>query len=245
VDLQVWRAGARLDGPTPAAELVAWLEEPEQRAPRSVWLDIDHACGLAMLGRFSEARQLVAATRATLVDRGSQLELGNFTGEMAAEIELLAGEPEAAAALAAEGCALLGSHGDRYFRAPIAGRLAQVLATIGRLDEVNDAIELTKQLTTEDDTQPRYRWMQAKAVVLARSGHHLDAEQFVRQAIAIADTTDLLNDQADAYQTLATVLTLAGRFRLGANAMRESLDRYTRKGNLVMMERLSERLGRT
>jgi class 3 adenylate cyclase/tetratricopeptide (TPR) repeat protein len=245
VDLQIWRAGARLDGPTPAAELVAWLEEPEQRAPRSVWLDVDHACGLAMLGRFNEARTLIAATRAALVDRGSQLELGNCIGEMAAEIELLAGEPEAAAALAAEGCDLLEAHGDRYFRAPIAGRLGQILATIGRLDEANDAIELTKQLTTEDDTQPRYRWMQAKAVVLARTGHHLDAEELAGQAIAIADTTDLLNDQADAYQTLATVLMLAGSLRPAANAMRESLDRYTRKGNLVMMERLSERLART
>lgn len=52
----------------------------------------------------------------------------------------------------------------------------------------------------------------------------------------------MLNAQGSAYADLGTVLTRAGFPDEAAAALAQALDRYERKGNLVMAQRLRERL---
>jgi tetratricopeptide (TPR) repeat protein len=68
------------------------------------------------------------------------------------------------------------------------------------------------------------------ARVLARRGEHGEAERLGREAIAIADGTDDLRRQGNAYLDLAEVLSLAGRPNEAADMLQEALDRYERKG---------------
>jgi tetratricopeptide (TPR) repeat protein len=236
---------ARLDGPTPVADLLAWLDEPEQRQVQDLWLDSYRAQALAMLGRVEEARAIIAETRAGTADRGGRLELAVFTGQQSAEIELLAGDPAAAADLATEGCRQLESLGEHYFQSPMLARLARILCILDRLDDVDELVERVRRVGASDEGEVGSRWRQAKAVALARRGRHAEAEELARAAVAIAETTDILNNRADAYADLAEVLALAGKADEATEALREALDRYTRKGNVVMSRRIRERLMRT
>ncbi len=78
--------------------------------------------------------------------------------------------------------------------------------------------------------------------MLARRGEHAQAEHLAREAIEIGDETDALNLQGDAYADLAEVLSLAGKPDAAATALEQALERYERKGNLVMAQRTGKRL---
>jgi hypothetical protein len=60
--------------------------------------------------------------------------------------------------------------------------------------------------------------------------------------VAIGEETDLLDAQGDTYADLGEVLSLADRAQEAASALEQALDRYERKGNLVMAGRTRERL---
>ena len=233
-DLRPWRGGARLDGPMPVADLLAWLDEPEQHQVHDPWLDSYRAHALAMLGRVDEARAIIAETRAEVAERGSRLEVAVFTGQYSAEIELLAGDPVAAADFATEGCRQLESLGERYFQTPMLARLARILCVLDRLDDADELVERVRRMGASNDGEAGCRWRQAKAVLLARRGHHAEAEEHVRAAVAIAETTDLLNNRADAYADLAEALALGGKADEATEALEQALERYERKENLVM-----------
>ena len=83
---------------------------------------------------------------------------------------------------------------------------------------------------------------QARAKVLARRGEHAEAERLAREAVAIGATTEHLNAQGDANADLAEVLLLGGKADEAAAALEQALDRYERKGNLVMARRMRDRL---
>ena len=52
----------------------------------------------------------------------------------------------------------------------------------------------------------------------------------------------MLNAQGDAYADLAEVLLLSGKADEAAAALEQALERYERKGNLVMAQRMRDRL---
>ena len=75
----VARAGGRFFGATPVSELLAWLDENEPRAGRDHVLRAYRAGALAMLGRFDEARAILAEARAELAERGGGVLLATIT----------------------------------------------------------------------------------------------------------------------------------------------------------------------
>jgi tetratricopeptide (TPR) repeat protein len=244
-DLRAWRGGVGLIGPAPIDELLEWLDQPEQRRVSDYWLDAVRAHALAMLDRTDEARTIMADTRAALADRGAVFELAIFTGDQSAEIELLAGEPAAAADMLSHACRELETLGDHYHRPAMVARLAHVLSTLGRFDEANELVERIGHLDASDDVGVQIRLRQARALTLASRGRHHEAKELARAAVAMADTTDLLNDQADTYVDLAEVLALGGEPNEAAEALQEALHRYDRKGNVVMSRRVRVRLTST
>ena len=244
-DLRTFGCGVRLDGSMPLPELVAWLEEPEQRQAHDPWLKANGALALAMLDRIDEGRRLIAEALAWCADRGWRVELGVFTGQQAAEIELLAGDPAAAAEFAADGCSQLDRLGDQYFRPSMVARLAQILCGLDRLDEADLLVERAGPLVTSDDAEIGCRWRLVRAVLLARRGRHEEAEALARAAVAISEATDLANERGGAYVQLADVLALGGKADEAAAALREALSRYDDKGNVVMSRRVRERLRQT
>src|SRR5436309_15757403 len=91
-----------------------------------------------MLGRFEESRAILASVRTELADRGAKLQLGGVTGQMGVELELLAGDPAAAAKLGEEGCRLLEEAGERSFLSTALGYLRQVQRALGRYEGAAD-----------------------------------------------------------------------------------------------------------
>ena len=85
-------------------------------------------------------------------------------------------------------------------------------------------------------------WRQVRAKVRARRGEHVEAERLALEAVAIGEGTDVLNSQGDAHADLAEVLMLSGKAVEAAAALEQALDRYERKGNLVMARRARARL---
>ena len=90
------RAAGRFFGTTPVSELLAWLDENEPRAGRDHLLRAYRAGALAMLGRFDEARAILAEARAELAERGGGVLLAAITAFVSVWVELWADDPAAA-----------------------------------------------------------------------------------------------------------------------------------------------------
>ena len=224
------------------SELLAWLDENEPGAGRDHWLRAYRAGALAMLGRFDEARAILAEARAELAERGGGVLLANITAFESVWVELWAGDPAAAAEFGAAGCRLFEELGELGFLSTAAGNLAQALYALDRLDEADAWAGRAIELGASDDAVTQMLWRQVRAKVLARRGEHAEAERLAREAVAIGEETDVLNWQGDAYADLAEVLLLGGKADEAAAALEQALDRYERKGNLVMAQRTRDRL---
>jgi len=200
------------------------------------------APALAMLGRFDEARAITASLRMELAERGGKVLLALTTGHVSAEVEELAGNYEAAAELAREGCRLLEELGEQAWLSTALGILALALYPLGRLDEADEWAERAADLGASDDAITQMLWRQVRAKVLAVRGASADAERLAREAVAIGDGTDLISARGDAYADLAEVLVLGDKTNDALDALEQALANYTRKGNLVGIERAQSRL---
>jgi tetratricopeptide (TPR) repeat protein len=196
-----------------------------------------------MLGRFDEARAILAEQRAELAERGGGVLLANITAFESVWIELWAGDPAAAAEFGAEGCRLHKELGDQSFLLPgAAANLAQALYALDRLDEADAWASRAAELGASDDVWNELLWRRVLAKVLARRGQHAEAERLAREAVAVCEETDMLDAQGDAYADFAEVLLLGGKTDEAVTALEQALERYERKGNLVMAGRARARL---
>jgi class 3 adenylate cyclase/tetratricopeptide (TPR) repeat protein len=236
------RALGRFLGPTPVSELLAWLDENEPSVGRDYSLRAYRAGALAMLGRFDEARTILAETRAALAERGGGVWLAGVTGFASTWVELWAGDPAAAYEFGFAGFRLYEELGELSALSTVAGYLGQALYALDRLDEAHAWAGRTAELGASDDASSENLWRQVRAKVLARRGEPAEAERLAHEAVAICERTDGLNWQGDAYSDLAEVLMLTGKAREAAAALERAVDRYDRKENLVMAQRMRDRL---
>ena len=227
------RASCRLFGTTPVSELLEWLDEQEARGMRSEYGGGHRAHAMAMLGRFDEARTMLAETRAQLVDRGGRLMLAVITGHTSVDVELLADDAAAAVRFGEEGSRLLDELGERGAQSAVALKLAQALYALDRLEEADAWADRGAELSASDDIYAQMLSGQVGAKLLARRGEHTEAQRIAREAVAIGEKTDLLDAQGDAYADLAEVLILAGKPSEAASALEQALERHERKGNIV------------
>ena len=236
-------AWCRFAGTTSVTELLAWLDEMEPSAGRDQFFRAYRGWSLARLGRFDEARAVIAHARAEQAERGGGTLLANLTAFESVWVELLAGDPVAAAEFGAEGCRLHEQLENHYFLAHAAATLAEALYALGRLEEAEACAGRGEELeAASDNPSPEMDWRQVKAKVLARRGEHTVAQRLAREAVAAGEATDVLDAQGGAYADLAEVLQLAGKHDEAAVALEQALGRYERKGNLVSAQRVRTRL---
>jgi class 3 adenylate cyclase len=127
----------------------------------------------------------------------------------------------------------------------LKGKAEPVLAALYALDRLDEAYAWTgraEELGASDDAFTQLVWRQVRAKVLARRGQHAESERLAREAVAIGEGTEFVSGQGDANADLAEVLLLAGRVEEAAEALEVALARYERKGNVVMVERMRDRL---
>jgi ATP/maltotriose-dependent transcriptional regulator MalT len=235
-------AAARLWGPTPTTELLPWLDEVQAAGHSPEAFTVVRARVLAMLGRFDEARTITNALRAELAERGAILLLAQLLGLAAVEVELLAGDAEAALVLAVEGCRLLAEVDARSFLSTAVALKAQALYALDRLEEAEAEAKLAADLGSHDDALTAMLWRQVKAKVYARRGEHVKATRLAHEAVAIAERTDMPDAQGDACADLGEVLALGDKGREACTAFERAIALYVGKGNHASAERTRARL---
>jgi class 3 adenylate cyclase/tetratricopeptide (TPR) repeat protein len=195
----------------------------------------------AMRGEFDVARFHIG--------RGEDIlrELGSFLFAVAGHppmlVEGLAGDWEALEARARAGVDALEAAGETGFLSTTAVFLAEGLFGQGRDDEALEATRLSESHTAPGDIASEMGWRSVRARVLARRGDLREAERLAREAVAIADVTDQLDQNGDCYVALAEVLGAGGRTEEAADAARSAQAIYERRGNLVSAERVARLLG--
>jgi class 3 adenylate cyclase/DNA-binding SARP family transcriptional activator len=228
VNLLVW-------GPTPVEDALRWIdgqgtyqEHPLVLSPRA---QLE-----AMLGRFDEARSLLA--RAS--DRWGELVGQEDPGiwEAGYRIEKLADDDDAAEHAIRRACEILAERGERPHRSSLMGELARVLCALGRFDEAEECSRLAEELGMGDDVATEMLWRQTRATVLARRGDWTAALRLARQAVALGEQADDLNAHGDALLDLGDVLALSGRRDEAAAPLEQARALYVSKGNLVMAARI-------
>jgi tetratricopeptide (TPR) repeat protein len=237
-------AWCRFFGTTPVSELLVWLDEIEPRAGRDQFLRAYRAWSLARLGRFDEARGILAEARAEQLDRGGGILLANLLSFESVGVELLAGDPAAAAEFGAEGFRLHEESGQQGFLAPASACMAQVAYELEQLEEAEAFAARAGELAASDDRWTQVLWRQVKGKVLARRGEHAEAQRLAHEAVTIVDDSDLLDVQGDAYADLGEVLMLAEKADDAIAALEQAHERYERKGNVVSAQRTRARLAK-
>jgi DNA-binding SARP family transcriptional activator len=189
---------------------------------------------LAMRGDISGARAELDLARRLRDEFG-------FTGAeprdaaiAAAEVEVLAGDANAAEAVLRTALAALDAEGDDAWRATIGARLAELLVDLDRHAEALTVSEEAMKRAHGGDVRAQVAWRRARAEALAQAGRPGEGEALARQAIALLDSTDEVNEQAKAYSALAEVLRRAGRAEEASEAVSTAEELFASKGNEVL-----------
>jgi class 3 adenylate cyclase/tetratricopeptide (TPR) repeat protein len=206
-------AAAAALGPTPVDEAIERFETiiPEISGDRQSEAILTALLGslVAMRGRFAEARELIARSRAMLDDLSLPVRVA-YVGIEGWRVEMLAGDLAAAEAEMRRSYDILVALGEKYLLSTVSGLLGQTLFALGRYDEVEPLGLMSKELAPEDDVDTQALWRCVQGKNLARGGAFAEAEALVREAIQVLEPTDALLFKLGALLDLAEVRRLAG-----------------------------------
>jgi hypothetical protein len=119
--------------------------------------------------------------------------------------------------------------------------LAQAVFDQGRLDEAGALCEDVAATAAADDIGVQIAWRGVRAKVLAHAGD-VAAPALARDAVTLAEATDLLNDHGNALLDLAEVLRIGGDADDADDAVRRALALFERKGNAASASKARARL---
>jgi class 3 adenylate cyclase/tetratricopeptide (TPR) repeat protein len=228
---------AVVQGPRPAPDGISRLQEVVatthgNRKMEAMFL-VQQGILEAQLGMFETARAHVQAGKEIFMDLVMSRAQSAVAGA-SGNVELLAGELEAAERSLRVGYEYLLQTGDSIGVAFLAGPLAEVLYQQERYDE---AWQLTKPCMESPWQESQIRWRTVQAKVLAQRGELGPAAPLAQEAVQVAEATDMLNDRAGSLLDLAEVLGMGGRQQEATHAIQAAIDLFEHKGNVVSAER--------
>ncbi len=231
-----WLVGTKLLGPAPIEEGAALcrrlLEDPLRGGRVECFALTSLGQFEAALGRIEEGRALVARGLAVAEEFGLVIRRGVHSLQ-AAEVELMADDPEAAARHLREGDEILRGMGETGFRSSVLTYLAHALARLGRSDEARAVLGEAEQIVQEDDFDAQARIRLVRASLALREGDHGSAEALAREALEILRDRDYVESTADADLGLAEALRAAGRRDEAVRVAEEAVGIFERRGNIV------------
>jgi tetratricopeptide (TPR) repeat protein len=237
-DIATWLASSTWFGAMPVDAGVRRCEEIQREVrghPTSEAAVLRHLGGLhGLAGRLELARSLFAASNAAFADLG--LELHHVLSHSEAVVEMLAGDFAAAELRLRRGFEILESMGENYLRSTTAAYLARAVLAQGRNEEADWLSEVSEGLAEPDDIATQILWRGVRARVLAEASRFDEAERLAREAVALAEHTDLLNDRADVLVDLAAVLEADGRAAEASATVTAAIRLYEMKGNTLAAE---------
>jgi DNA-binding SARP family transcriptional activator/tetratricopeptide (TPR) repeat protein len=244
-DILCWRASAAVWGPAPVPEAIRRCTEIRRQvrtSPVAVAAML-HPLGLlhAMNGDFDQARRLVRQGNEIL----DELELDRLQSAVShheAMVEMLAGQPAVAEERLRPGYARLEGMGERALLSTTAAMLARAVQAQGRSQEADAFCLVSERTAAPEDFSTQVMWRGVRAKLLGQDGRLDEAAALAREAVRLAEPTDMLTIRADALVDLAEVLDLGGPPVEADAAAREGLALYQRKGDQVSAERVQLRL---
>jgi ATP/maltotriose-dependent transcriptional regulator MalT len=157
-------------------------------------------------------------------------------------VELLAGNIDAAFAELTRDYDALEQINESFFRSSVAARLATVTAQRGDLEAASHFADVAQELGEEDDLDTQVGWRIARARIAAARGDAETAKALAADAVGLASaTTDGLL-RTDALSGQADVLEAIGDRESAGPPLREALELYEAKGDVVSARALRARL---
>jgi class 3 adenylate cyclase len=182
----------------------------------------------ALRGRTDAARRMLDSARRSLEAIGHTHGLFE-TDVFAGMVELLAGDASEAEQLLRRAYDGFVARGVGVDAAQAGALLARAVLAQGRVQEAIALTEDSERLAGVD-LKSAIAWRSARAEALAREGRIDEALDAARMAVALAEPTDALIDQADAHLSLAIVLAAAGDRGGSQDEARRAVELYERKG---------------
>jgi class 3 adenylate cyclase/tetratricopeptide (TPR) repeat protein len=195
----------------------------------------------AYRGQFDEGRADLGTGRTLLRDLGDMIWWAG-TSTLEGELELTAGNPQAAYEALTEGQESLAAHSETGYLSTVVGMRAQAALVLGRDDEALDLADETLRLAQKDDFEPRSRARLTQAQVLARRGDLERADQLLTEAMKLIDGTDYAFLYIDAGGAAAEVNRVAGDDESQRAALEKALAAAEQKEHLVAAKRIRARL---
>jgi tetratricopeptide (TPR) repeat protein len=232
-------------GPATVAVGLRTAEQLLNWAHRAGSLFIE-AVGLAYLGRLKAMAGEVEASRRLLSSAISiSDELGRYhevddIPRWIGLVEWLAGDLVAAERGLRQGY-------DGFVGLGLPGRAALITAELARMlylqDRLDEAAHLTQvaEASTSTACEAGIGWRGVRGRILARRGEDSEGLAFAREAVAIAEGTDLLVFRARALEDLAEVLELIGRPDDARPCVAKAIAFYEQKGITVLADRARHR----
>ena len=186
----------------------------------------------AQVGRFAEARELLAEAEQTYAELGSPSAVIHC-GTIRADVEFLAMDFSAAEQTLREQCAYLEAIADRAHLAVRAVKLADAIFRQGRFDEAEEWAAVSRANAASDDQSTQLMLGSLEAKLLAKRGAIHEARELVEEVVRRAGSTDGLNQIAATRLALADVLRTAELFSEAEQAIGEAIELFERKGNSV------------
>jgi hypothetical protein len=229
-------------GPMPAADAIKRIEAEQSSFPAPA-VGRSGFIGplMAMLGRFAEARAMVADVRAYLLERGMMRAVGG-TSLPAGYIELMAEDYEAADKEYASGIAILRGMGETGVLSTLAALQALALYRLGRREEMDAAVALARETGAPNDIATQAEWRAVAGMAAADDGNDEEATRLVGEAVGQVEPTDFCELRADVFDALAHVEARAGRTDGWRAALDRALAEYQQKGIIVGEARIRRQL---
>jgi tetratricopeptide (TPR) repeat protein len=160
------------------------------------------------------------------------------TAFVTGSLEMSVGDPASAERVLRESRDQLEEMGEHGWLSTILAQHADALYELGRYEEAYAATERSEELGASDDMATQIGWRSARGKVLAKRERTDEAAMLAREAVGIADSTEGLLWQADAYLALADVMAVLGRKDEEEGALRDALGRYEAKGTPIYIDRV-------
>ena len=234
MDAMTLRLATELLGSTSPAEGRPSIEEAVTELGRDGLIGhvvtVHEACLHAMTGDFARARAGIREAEALAERFGSQLwALAIY--EFGGEIEMMAGDAEAAERSFRAEYEIHLRMGDEGHGSTSASYLAFALGRLGRFDEAEEFATIARTTGAGDDLATQSSALSAQALVRSARGEHEEARRLAREAADLYAGAQSPWFYGNALMTLAEVARAAHLSEEAAEAARAALAAYERKGH--------------
>jgi class 3 adenylate cyclase/tetratricopeptide (TPR) repeat protein len=230
------------EGPAPAEEGIRRVEGiiAEGGGDRRVEIGASRALAdlEAMRGNFDDAHRHIARAKALARELGDHVALAAVHRD-AGLVEMRAADHVAHEREARVGYDILEQVGDVGHLASAAPDLGEAIYQQGRYEEALQIAEFSRTITIAGDVDAEVRGLGLLAKTTARLGRLDEAESTAAEAVRLASATDYLEMHAFALVNQAEVLRLAGKSPDAVGPLREAVDLFARKGNVVTGARVA------